>query len=230
MVPFDAGRVIEWVRTLRLVKRGAESEIRVGPYLWLEAVYKLRVPKEYMDPSLDEKLRRRRTTREAKILALALEHGVPAPLLYGVFPSAGLIVMEFVPGDPLKKVLEGGMVDPAWAGRMAGRILGLLHRAGVVHGDPTTSNYLLAGDRMKLIDYGLAEVSVSQEDRAVDLHLFRRAVEASHPREAEVLVGAFLEGYRGVMGRTAEAIIGRAREIALRGRYVEERRRSVWRM
>ncbi|WP_062662782.1 hypothetical protein [Aeropyrum camini] len=31
-----------------------------------------------------------------------------------------------------------------------------------------------------MIDYGLAEFSSSVEDRAVDLHLFRRAVESTH--------------------------------------------------
>jgi len=231
MVPLDPGRIVEWVRGLRLVRRGAESEIRVGPYHALEAVYKLRVPKEYMDPELDKLLRNRRTIREAKVMAVALQGGVPAPLLYGVYPLAGLIVMEYIRGPQLKQALEKGSLDPAAAGREAGVILGTLHRAGVVHGDPTTSNFLVdSGGRLRLIDYGLAELSVDVEDRAVDLHLFRRAVEASHPEHAGVLYASFLDGYRIGLGGGAEEVIKRAREVALRGRYVEERRKTVWQL
>ena len=230
MVPFDPGRLVEWVKRQKLLRRGAESEIRVGTYAGLRAVFKLRVPKRYMDPGLDSMLRRRRTAREARVIALALRHGVPAPRLYGVFPAAGLIVMEYVEGPQLKEALENGLVDPARAGWDAGSILGKLHAAGVVHGDPTTSNYIYTGQGLRLIDYGLAEASVSVEDRAVDIHLFRRAVEASHPEHSRTLMDAFLEGYRSVMGEDAKAIIQRAEEIALRGRYVEERRRTVWQM
>jgi len=230
MVPFDPGRVVGWVRSLRLIRRGAESEIRVGPYHILEAVYKLRVPKEYMDPELDRVLRSRRTVREAKILAVALVGGVPAPLLYGVYPLAGLIVMEYIRGPQLKQALEEEIIDPEAAGREAGVILGKLHKAGVVHGDPTTSNFLVENNRLRLIDYGLAELTVDLEDRAVDLHLFRRAVEASHPEHAEVLYKSFLEGYRLGLGDGSEEVIKRAQEVALRGRYVEERRKTVWQL
>jgi len=230
MVPFDPGRIVSWVRRLRLVRRGAESEIRVGPYHALQAIYKLRVPKEYMDPELDMVLRSRRTVREAKVMAVALTGGVPAPLLYGVYPIAGLIVMEYIRGPQLKQALEEETIDPVEAGHEAGLILGRLHRVGVVHGDPTTSNFLVETGRLRLIDYGLAELSVDIEDRAVDLHLFRRAVEASHPEKAGTLYESFLEGYRRGMGEGSEEVIKRAREVALRGRYVEERRKTVWQL
>ncbi|MCE4600640.1 MAG: Kae1-associated kinase Bud32 [Desulfurococcales archaeon] len=229
MVPYDPRRVLDHVRrSTVLLARGAESELRRGTLAGLKTVYKIRVEKPYMDPRLDYKLRRVRTAREAKVIAVALDSGVSAPRLYMVLPSIGLIAMEYIEGPRLKEALWAGAVDPAWAGVRAGRVLARLHLAGIVHGDPTTSNYIVRGDELVLIDYGLSEFSKAVEDRAVDLHLFRRAVEATHARIAESVYTAFLEGYREVMGSLADPVMERVGEISLRGRYVEERRKSVW--
>ena len=228
MVPYDPRRLIEYVENhTTLLARGAESELRKGTLAGLEVVFKIRVRKPYMDPRLDYKLRRTRTIREAKVIATALESGVPAPHLYMVLPSAGIIVMEYISGVQLKKSLWEEKVDPKWAGRTAGRILALLHSAGIVHGDPTTSNYIVRNNELILIDYGLSEFSASIEDRAVDIHLFRRAVEATHAGIAKTLYNSFIEGYREVIAESEE-VIKRVEEISLRGRYVEERRKSVW--
>lgn len=225
MVSEDLRRLLDYVSSQRLLSRGAESEIRMGMFLGMKAVFKLRVRKPYMHPALDRRLRRQRTLREAKVIARARQAGVPAPGLLLVLPSIYLIVMEYVEGRLLKDELEEKGEPLA---REAGRILGLLHKAGIVHGDPTTSNYIVSRKGLVLIDYGLSQFSDSIEDRAVDLHLFRRAVEATHPSLASTSWGAFLEGYRSILGAEAEQVIGRAEEIALRGRWVEERRRTVW--
>ena len=229
MVPFDAERLVESLSGLPLIKRGAESEIRLGRFLGLPAVFKVRVRKPYMHPRLAARLVAQRTRREAKVIAAALRAGVSAPLLLAVLPSAGVLVMEYVEGPLLKEVLAGAPREEALKlAREAGAILGRLHSAGIVHGDPTTSNYIVSRRGLVLIDYGLAEFSEHVEERAVDLHLFRRAVEATHASLARDLYEAMLEGYRSVMGAEAERVAERAEEIRLRGRYVEERRRSVW--
>ncbi len=227
MVSIDYRDALRYASTCKLLKRGAESEIRLCKFMGLDSVFKLRLRKPYMHPRLDSMLRSLRTRREARVIRDAIEGGVSAPLLYAVFPSIGLIVMEYIRGPRLKDVIDEGVdrvEEHAWE---AGRQLGLLHRAGIVHGDPTTSNYIV-GERLVLIDYGLAEYTTSIEERAVDLHLFRRAVESTHARLAPTLYNAFLEGYRTVMGGEAYRVEERADEIRLRGRYVEERRRSVW--
>ncbi|MCE4621850.1 MAG: Kae1-associated kinase Bud32 [Desulfurococcales archaeon] len=231
MVSYDPRRLVgTLVEETSLLARGAESELRLGRFYGRKAVFKLRLPKPYMDPALDSKLRRVRTIREAKVIAAALEGGVPAPRLYMVLPSAGLIVMEYVEGPQLKEVLWRGSLDPGRAGYEAGVILGRLHSLGIVHGDPTTSNYIVSGRGLILIDYGLSEFSTSIEDRAVDVHLFKRAVESTHAGIVGELYGGFLDGYRESMGDPARGVLERVEEIELRGRYVEERRKSVWRM
>ena len=225
MVPLDPGEIVSWAGRQILLKRGAESEIRLGTFMGLKAILKLRVKKPYMHPTLAERIVSARTRREAKVMVEARSAGVNAPLLYAVFPSAGLIIMEYVEGPLLKDYVgrEG------WRSlfREAGAQLGRLHAAGIVHGDPTTSNYIVSKGGLYLIDYGLSAFTRDVEERAVDLHLFRRAVEATHAGVASDAFKAFIEGYRSVMGGEADAVEERAREIALRGRYVEARR-SVW--
>lgn len=231
MVSYDPNRIIGAIQEeAELIARGAESELRLGLFHGAKVVYKLRTRKPYMDPALDSKLRRIRTAREARVIAAALEGGVPAPKLYMVLPSAGLIVMEYVEGPQLKNALWRGLIDPSRAGYDAGFILGSLHSLGIVHGDPTTSNYIVSNRGLVLIDYGLSDFTSSIEDRAVDIHLFRRAVMSTHAGVADKLYRSFRQGYREGLGPEAGEVLERAREIELRGRYVEERRKSVWRM
>ena len=217
---------VSWAEGLALVERGAESEIRLGDFMGLRAIYKLRVRKAYMDPALDSRLRAQRTLKEAKVLSLARERGVRVPRLYAVFPSMGLIVMEYVEGPTLKEVVG----SPGWQGLAedAGLQLGLLHAAGIVHGDSTTSNMVVTGEGVTLIDFGLAEFSSRLEDRAVDVHLLKEAVTSTHPGHAGEFMEAFMRGYSRALGEAAAGEVeARAREVEMRGRYVAARR-SVW--
>ena len=217
-----------YVETLPVIARGAESELRLGIYMGARAVFKYRRRKRYMDPALDARLRRARTLREARILATARRSGARVPRILAVFPSLYLIVMEYIEGPRLKEVIEHGDSDVCPLAVEAGILVGRLHSAGIAHGDPTTSNMILASNGLYLIDFGLAEFTSNIEDLAVDIHLFRRASEATHAGVADEMFKCFTTGYMRAMGPKAEAVLKRADEIRLRGRYVAERRRSVW--
>ncbi len=195
----------------------------------LDAIFKVRTPKPYMHQSLARKLVRVRTRNEAKVIAEARARGVRAPALYAAFPYLGIIVMEYVEGDLLREVIARG--SEAWKDLVftAGVELGKLHVSGIVHGDPTTSNYVVSPrGEVVLIDYGLSSFTSEVEERAVDLHLFRRALESTHASIAAAAFKEFVAGYESVMGEEASPIVKRASEIYLRGRYVEARRKSVW--
>ncbi|KAL3466154.1 kinase-like domain-containing protein [Aspergillus heterothallicus] len=126
--------------------------------------------------------------------------------------------------------------------RKIGAAVGSLHKAGVIHGDLTTSNLMLRpfgpagaagnGDDLDdddneqlspsmegeivMIDFGLASQSVQDEDRAVDLYVLERAFGSSHPRAEgffeEVLVG-YRESYKG-----AGPALKRLEDVRMRGR------------
>lgn len=227
MVSLASRVLVESTAGLPLLARGAEAEIRVGLFMGFKAVYKVRVRKEYMHPRLDETLRARRTRREARVIAAARAAGASVPRIYAIFPAAGLIVMEYIEGRRLKEVFDDSPRLGVSLSREAGRILGLIHAAGVVHGDYTTSNLIYTGDTLYAIDFGLADFSESVEERAVDVHLYRRSLESAHARYAVEAFEEFTRGYTETAPNPGD-VLGRADEIRLRGRYVEARRRSVW--
>ncbi|MBI4862049.1 MAG: protein kinase [Candidatus Riflebacteria bacterium] len=80
----------------------------------------------------------------------------------GVLP---LMAMELLKGDPLDGLVRRGPLECGRALHLAGQVaeaLGHSHAAGVVHRDLKPSNIMvLAGDRAKLLDFGLAK----DEDR-----------------------------------------------------------------
>ncbi len=225
---WEAAVAPAWARSMRLVKQGAESYVLEGEFLGHRVIFKLRLPKPYMDPALDSALRLQRTIKEAKVMTVARESGVKVPRVLAVYPSLGLVVMELIEGPTLKDYIGRG---EGWRELVieAGRQIGGLHRAGVVHGDPTTSNLIVRGSDVYLIDFGLAEFSRSIEDRAVDLHLLREAVTSTHPLLSDEVFRLFMEGYESVVGyEEAAAVLNRVRSVEMRGRYVAARR-TVWR-
>jgi len=73
------------------------------------------------------------------------------------------LVMEFLDGQPLDRILEKGSIPLskacAWAAEVASA-LGVAHRKGVIHGDVKPANMLITDDgRVKLMDFGMARLA-----------------------------------------------------------------------
>lgn len=73
---------------------------------------------------------------------------------------------------------------------LIGTEIAKLHLADIVHGDLTTSNIMarrdMTGLGVVLIDFGLASVSTLIEDKAVDLYVLERALQATHPEPEDL--------------------------------------------
>jgi Mn2+-dependent serine/threonine protein kinase len=108
----------------------------------------------------------------------------------------------------------------------AGTEIGKIHRAGVAHGDVTTSNMILSKDgSVYIVDLGLAKHIEDIEDMAVDIHLLIRVLESSHYLVKDELFKCFISGYREIVGDDlTRKILDKVSEIRMRGRYVEERK------
>ncbi|ASJ04631.1 Kae1-associated kinase Bud32 [Thermococcus barossii] len=217
---------------MKLIKQGAEAKIYLagfGEYFGTEllpgerVIVKHRIPKRYRIREIDEKLRKERTVREARVLHRAKEFGVNCPYVYEVNLKDMVIVMEFIEGDRLKELLERlGTDERLSLCREIGRQIGRLHEAGIVHGDLTTSNMILRNGKVYLIDFGLADFDPTLEAQGVDLHLLKRAMESTHYTWFEKGFEAVLEGYAEIRGREkAEEVKAKIEEIESRGRYRE---------
>ncbi|MEM3832579.1 MAG: Kae1-associated kinase Bud32 [Thermoprotei archaeon] len=209
----------------QLIKRGAESEIWLGVWLDLPAIFKVRISKPYRHTMLDKIIREHRTISEAKIMAEALEIGINVPIIYDIDLDEMTIVMEYIEGSTLKSILE---INPSegikWA-YVLGTIIGKLHRNNIMHGDLTTSNVIVRNDRLYLIDFGLAEKTNRLEDHGLDLHLLNRILDSNHHKIATLFLNEVLKGYSDVVGSEKTKLIKeKMREIKLRGRYIHERK------
>jgi TP53 regulating kinase and related kinases len=218
-----------------LIKKGAEANLCLEPFARVlhstregKVIVKDRAPKLYRVPELDKQLRDSRTALEAKLLSDAKRAGVPTPIVYEVDRVGMRIVMEFVEGKQVKIALnELSPVQRKKLCRTIGRQVARLHRAGMVHGDLTTSNMIIRPDgKVYFVDFGLGEYSPSVEAHGVDLHLMKRALQSIHFRIAEQAYSAVLVGYRQELGDKAAEVIERAKDIESRGRYVSKEERA----
>jgi Kae1-associated kinase Bud32 len=204
---------------MSLVKRGAEAVITITD----DSVLKERVRKSYREGSLDDNLRRERTRREAKLIALSKRAGVPTPFISDVDVRRGVIEMSHVEGDKLKDVLDSlsGSIMKEVCGKIGDQV-GRLHSHHIIHGDLTTSNMIVHGSRIFFIDFGLGEINESVEAKGVDLLLFKKALHSAHWKVAETCFEAAVEGYSRRYGKAGE-VLDRLRKIERRGRYFSER-------
>jgi len=220
---------------MTLMKKGAEANLHLEDFSDVlhpagagQVIVKHRISKRYRVPKLDLQLRESRTALEAKLFADAKVAGVPTPAVYEVDRVGMRIVMEFIEGKQVKLVLD--RLNPAERGKLChliGRQIARLHRAGIVHGDLTTSNMILTRQgRVFFVDFGLGEYNLSLEARGVDLHLLKRALQSIHFRITDEAYRAVLAGYRREFGKGASEVIERAEEIERRGRYIPKEERT----
>lgn len=188
------------------IARGAEAVVAIGS----EVVEKQRSPKGYRHRDLDQRLIAERTKAEARLMVMARRAGVSTPIIHDI--DGATIVMERVYGPLLRDALTIETV------RVAGRAVGRLHTAGIVHGDLTTSNMILRNNRCIFIDFGLSAASMECESRGVDVHVFVQALTGT-ARNADALVQAFIEGYREEFAG-ADEVLARVDAIVRRGRYL----------
>ena len=171
------------------IAQGAEAIItREG-----NEIIKHRFEKKYRHPEIDKNLRKYRTRREYKILEKLEGLGFPATRKIDYDEDKGILRITFIKGPIVKEILHK---NPKKLGREIGKKIAILHKYNIIHGDLTTSNMML-DDEIKFIDFGLSFSSEREEDKAVDLHLIRQALESKHHKIWEECYKEVIEGYKG---------------------------------
>ncbi len=179
---------------------------------------KKRIKKSYRITILDEKLRKQRTKKESKLLEKASKL-IPVPKLIKTSEKTKEIDMEFLEGKKLSENLDN-LTNAEEVCKEIGENIAKLHDANIIHGDLTTSNMILKDDKVYFIDFGLGFESKKIEDKAVDLHLIKQALEAKHFNNYEKFFKAILEGYK--TSKHHEATIHRLNAVEKRGRYKKQ--------
>jgi Kae1-associated kinase Bud32 len=215
-----------------VIARGAEAVLRKDVMDGQPVLVKDRISKGYRVPQLDSRLRVERTRTEARLLSEARRAGVSTPKIVSVDEKAATIVMEFIDGKKLKDALSGmDAKHRATVAQSVGVAVGKLHSAGIVHGDLTTSNMMLArsgehgNEKVWFIDFGLGFFSDRMEDFGTDIAVLHEALRSTHFNFLDELWQNFLAGYRTSFAGADQAL--KALEaIEQRGRYVRRTRKS----
>ena len=111
---------------------------------------------------------RQRFIQEARVVGQLSHPGIITLHDMGI-DEAGhtpYLVMEYLDGQPLDRILDKHSVPfqkaCAWAGQVASA-LGVAHRKGVIHGDVKPANILITQEsRVKLTDFGMARLASHQ--------------------------------------------------------------------
>ncbi len=209
---------------MKLVRRGAEADLYSTVWNNTPAILKVRTPKKYRNSTLDLKIRRYRTIKESTILSQVKSFGIRAPLVYLVDLEKCSILMQYVPGVPVHDIPNSSIKGIVYS---LGQLVGRLHKNGIMHGDLTTSNFIINDtdvitdtSPIYVIDFGLANNTTKPEDHAVDLRLFKEILNSAHASVIEYTWRRFISGYTSIVSRDrSDMIQGIVSDIESRGRY-----------
>ncbi len=209
---------------MHLIKRGAEADIYLVEWYGKKAISKVRRPKQYMHHTLDKEIRRKRTLHEAEMLNMAKRAMVTTPLIYFVDPLNAEIIMQYIEGYTVKDLITNTSIeDPLLRQALIdmGIYTARLHARNIIHGDLTTSNFILHNsNRLVLIDFGLAFYSSRIEDKAVDIRLIKEVMSSAHANLFNEAFRLFIDGYASIAGEdNTKVLLKKVREIEQRGRY-----------
>jgi len=202
---------------MKLLKKGAEADIYLTQWESTRAILKIRKSKKYRNTVLDSKIRKQRTIRESQTISEVKSFGIPTPLVYNVDLEKSAIIMQEIPGQLIHDLSDSKIIDLS---KEIGRLVGMMHKNGIMHGDLTTSNFIYYKNKVFVIDFGLSQKTIKSEDHAVDLRLIKEILNSAHAKIMKSCWKNFLSGYKSTVGSTKYSkIVHIVSEIESRGRY-----------
>jgi len=202
---------------MKLVKKGAEGDLYLTKWNNQKAILKARKKKNYRNSSLDDRIRKQRTIRESQLISEVKAIGICTPLIYQVDRKNCSILMQHIEGTIVRDLSDSKLIKIC---KNIGNLVGILHKNGIMHGDLTTSNFLVCNGRIFVIDFGLANKTRKPEDHAVDLRLFKEILNSAHAKVMKNSWSNFLQGYKKSVGATHFSKVTKlVSVIEGRGRY-----------
>ncbi|XP_060520318.1 EKC/KEOPS complex subunit TP53RK [Cylas formicarius] len=215
----------------QLIKQGAEAKLYQGMYLGKNAIAKERFVKKYRHSHLDTALTKERMKAETRAIVRCKAAGIRTPTIYLVDFDRRTIFMEyFIHNVTLKDFIEMALMDQLLeVCYNVGTIIGQMHESNIIHGDLTSSNILLYNKfnndtfsnikdlNLVFIDFGLAHMDPSTEDKGVDLYVLERALLSTH-KVADIIFSKIIEGYKKSYNKGFKEVLSKFEEVRARGR------------
>ena len=202
---------------MNLIKKGAEADIYITKWQNSTAILKIRKAKHYRNQILDSNLRKQRTIKESQTISDVKSFGIPTPLVFFVNLEKTSIIMQQIPGKPIHDLSNPKIISLS---KQMGKLVGLMHKNGIMHGDLTTSNFIFFQNKIFVVDFGLSIKTIKSEDHAVDLRLIKEILNSAHATIMKQSWKNFLTGYRLEVGTAKYLEIKKlVSEIESRGRY-----------
>jgi serine/threonine protein kinase/Flp pilus assembly protein TadD len=154
-----SGTQVGHYRVVEKIGAGGMGEV----YLAEDTDLKRQVVLKFLSTDLNrDQSCRERFLREAQAAAKLNHPNIVTIHEVGEHNDRPFIAMEYVQGQTLRDVLQGGILAPEKAGEIACQIcqgLSAAHEAGVIHRDIKPANIMLdEKGRVRLLDFGLAKV------------------------------------------------------------------------
>ncbi|GKT52594.1 EKC/KEOPS complex subunit BUD32 [Colletotrichum spaethianum] len=168
-----------------LVTQGAEARLYRTTFLSpsLPAALKYRPKKPWRHPTLDARLTRARILAEARVLAKCRREGCPVPALYALDEAAGWLMLEWIPGAPVRVRINewvDGVVKVSGGGADDG---GRLAKIPEGDNDERRHEVVMQGSdeaaRPRAADTAGEEKTVAQERDTTDLKSLMRRMGAA---------------------------------------------------
>ena len=127
------------------------------------------------------------------------------------------ILMQHIDGKIVRDMKDSSIVKIC---SEIGKIVGTMHKNGIMHGDLTTSNFIADKEKLFLIDFGLASRTEKPDDHAVDLRLLKEILNSAHAQVMEKSWKNFQRGYSKAVGlKYSKKVLNLVAVIERRGRY-----------
>ncbi len=202
---------------MKLIKKGAEGDLFLTIWNKQKAVLKARKEKNYRNSQLDNRIRKQRTRHESEIISEVKSFGISTPLVYFVDTKNCTILMQYIRGTLIHDLPKSKLTLIC---KKIGQVVGTMHKNGIMHGDLTTSNFILSHGKIFVIDFGLAIRTQKPIDHAVDLRLFKEILNSAHVSVMKNAWNNFLQGYRTSVGISRfNKVTNLVSVIESRGRY-----------
>ena len=220
-----------WIEIEKL-HEGAEAIVTSGHWLGMPAIKKFRRPRTWRHPELDARLIKSRLSSEVRTLLKLQQLDFSCPSIYHLDLKNGIILMERISGITLVEELRSNRSFQTSEKIFfdLGKTLRELHLCGITHGDLTTTNIILNGEKLVLIDYGLSQSTFEVESYGLDFHVLYECLQATHPNypdAMEQVINSYLHyeksdsdlKFEGGIIPKATEVISRFNQIKGRVRY-----------